>query len=141
MTLISPIILKKYGIPFSRVCTGRRKGPGMVTTGLGRWSLIFCRGSGGGHRTSVGLAGSFFTVSKPQSPLPEYRSLTVQATSSVNCLQPTGWLSTGKVSCLAMGGSAFLSMETESVQCTELKAVKEGSEVGESALWQLLGDR
>lgn len=37
-----------------------------------------------------------------------------------------------------MGGSAFLSMETELIQCVDLKAVKEGSEVGESALWQLL---
>lgn len=31
MTLISPIILKKYGIPFSRVCTGPREGSRMVT--------------------------------------------------------------------------------------------------------------
>ena len=32
-------------------------------------------------------------------------------------------------------------MDTESIQCAELKAVKEGSEVCASALWQLLGDR
>lgn len=45
-----------------------------------------------------------------------------------------------QVPCLALSGSSFLSMETESIQCAAEGAVTEDVRGGEPALWQLLGD-
>lgn len=94
MTLISPIILKKYGIPFSRVCTGPREGSRMVTN----WScqVTSCSSAGevGEGMGQVWVWQGLRCLQTTQSPVPKCRSLTAQATSSVSCLQPAGWLAT-----------------------------------------------
>lgn len=66
MTLISPIILKKYGIPFSRVCTARGGAAGDQLV-LGH-DLALVKGKWARTPGKCGF-GRVFTVPKPHRAL------------------------------------------------------------------------